>query len=202
MKNTDIESFYKRIDKDILLITAITKIQNLSKIIKACRLKPYSIFDKNIEVKYGRENHWVDEFGNSLKFYNIEPQIVIDDTNIKDCTKISTDLFYGNSIHNIVKNTKYMLLAIGNRNSVAALYCNDEYIRCFLISNTMCSRISPLLLGIKTLNIFIKNIMGEINVKELDCLIPFKVERCVITSLPIKQGISSCFNNAIGEIIG
>jgi hypothetical protein len=204
MKNTDIESFYKRINKDINLITAITKIPNLSKIIKACRLKPYSIFDKNIEVKYGREYHWVDEFGHSLKLDGGKPQIILyDDNIIQECSQTLTDLFFGNPIKEAIKDSKSLLIAHGDMASLIALYCNDGYLRCYKILGLgRYIRVSPLLLGIKTLNTFIKNVMGEIDVKELDCLVPFKMDRCIITSLPIKQGIPSCFDYVIGEIIG
>ena len=48
MKSPSLDRFYLQISKAILLAASFTEIEELSFIIKSCRLKPYDIFYKNL----------------------------------------------------------------------------------------------------------------------------------------------------------
>jgi hypothetical protein len=53
-------------------------------------------------------------------------------------------------------------------------------------------------MGIDTLALWFNNLnkqMQEIDKKSLDIIIPFNMDKCVITSWPIKQDMVSCFSN-------
>lgn len=202
MQSTDLESLYNKIEGHILLVGAYTQDLNLIKIIRSCRLKPYSIFDGSFQPGTRFEKHWVDEFGNSLKFEGKKPRIVLNDTQLIDNTKISTDLFFGNSINKTANNSKFALIAEGKQNDinfhVAAFYGQDEYLRVFMHDKKWC-RISPLLLGINTIHELFKNLGSsyiiEIDKKRLDLHID--IDKCITTSLPPKKDISSYFNDKI-----
>lgn len=204
MHSTDLENLYNKIEGHILLIGAYTNDASLIKIIKSCRLKPYSIFTNGFIPGTRFEKHWVDEFGNSLLFDNKTSRIIMNDTHIIDHTKISTDLFFGNSINATAKNSKFALVARGKHFEkdiyVVALYGQDEYLRAF-IYNGKWSRISPLLLGLDALRELFKNIdspwITEIDKRRLDFSLHFDVDKCITTSLPPKQSMVLYFDNEI-----
>lgn len=200
MHNSDLENLYVKINGHILLLGSYTQDNSIVKIIKSCRLKPYSIFTNDFHPGTRFEKHWVDEFGNSLKFKSTVPHIILGDLKLVDNTKISTDLFFGNSIKTISKNSKFAIIASGKHFDrdifFAAFYGQDEYIRAFIF-NKKWLRASPLLLGINTLHELFKNLnnpwITEIDKKRLDFVPWFEVDKCITTSLPTKQNITSCF---------
>lgn len=202
MHNSDLEKLYTKINGSINLASAFTGNEYLIKIIKSCRLKPYSIFTETFKPGTRLENHWVDEFGNSLKFENKLYKILMDDPSLLDSTKISTDLFGCNSINKIAKESKTALITRCKHNEkdicFAAFYGQDEYLRAFMFYNKW-NRISPLLLGMNTLQTFFNKIdkfgITEIDNKMLDFVLRFKIEKCIIISMPMKQGIKNCFDN-------
>lgn len=204
MYNIDLENLYSRIDGHILLASAYIQNPVLIKIIKSCRLKPYSIFTGDFKAGTRFEKHWVDEFGNSLKFDGTEPHIVLSDPELMNKTKISTDLFFGNSVNTVSKDSKFALIAkgkyFGEELYLVAFYGQDEYFRVF-IHNGKWSRISPLLLGMNTLNELHKYIgsqrITEIDKKRLDFVMHFDVDKCITTSLPLRKDMVSFFKNEI-----
>jgi hypothetical protein len=188
IKNTDIETLYNKIDGRINLIGSyIGDPELLPKIIKSCRLKPYSIFSGNHQSKTVFEHHWVDEFGNSLKIEDKTLKIVMNDIQINKNTKISTDLFFGYSIDRVAKNSKCVLVINGEFFDepcyCAVFYGKDEFLRSFFWYKEL-TKISPLLLGINTLREFFKNIhnliKSDIDKNKIDMSIKFNVLDCIV----------------------
>lgn len=199
MNSTDLENLYTKIDGHISLVGSYTKNPTYLKIIKSCRLKPYSIFTGDFKAGTRFEKHWVDEFGNSLKFDN-NPKILSNDTQLIDNTKISTDLFFGASPNATAKNSKAVFIAgglfFGKDFHIVAFYGQDEYLRAFTF-NDRWSRISPLMLGVNTLQELFKYVeydsVVEIDRKKLDIVLPFDVEQCIVSPMPMNRGIPPRF---------
>lgn len=145
IRNKDLENFYTKIDSFIKLAAIFSEYKELYKIIKMCRLKPYFIFNSEYQRKTKYENHWVDEFGNSLKIEKNKLEIIFDD-NVLENTKTITDLFYGRSIKFILKESNYYF----SYNNIISFIGKDDYIRCF-IAEDYWKRITPLKLGIDNL---------------------------------------------------
>lgn len=203
LNSTDLENLYTKIDGHILLVAAYTQDDSFIRIIRSCRLKPYSIFTNNFQYRTKLESHWVDEFGNSLQFKGITPRILMNDTQVSDNTKISTDLFFGRSIDTTADSSSDAFIVSGkflDRDFyIVAFYGQDEYIRAFAY-NKKWTRISPLLLGLNTLRELFRHAgkrMTEIDKKRLDIALHFNVERCVLASLPMKESMPLFFNKEI-----
>jgi hypothetical protein len=187
IKNTDLETLYNKIGGRIDLIGShVGDPEILPKIMRSCRLKPYSIFSGNLQSKAIYEPLWVDEFGNSIRLDDKKLKIIMNDTQISKYTKISTDLFLGNSIDIIAKNSKCMLIINGENNGscyFVSFYGKDDYLRCFFFYKEL-ARVSPLLLGINTLQAYFRNIHSvlktNIDKNKLDLLVKFNVVDCVI----------------------
>jgi hypothetical protein len=206
MNNTDLENLYTKINGHILLVAAYTQDQDIKKIIRSCRLKPHSIFTGDFQPGTRFEDHWVDEFGNSLKFKDKSARVVLNSVNISDNTKISTDLFFGNSVKTVAENSKSVFIAKGRYLEkdfcLVAFYGQDEYLRVFT-HNEKWNRVSPLLLGVATLHELFKhigNLWTEVDKKRLDFVLPFDVEKCALISLPMKRHITPDFDNIINNI--
>jgi hypothetical protein len=202
MKNYDLENIYSKIDNKITLVGSFIGDRIIPQIIKACRLKPYSIFTPKYKQKIKLEKHWVDEFGNSLKLENKIPKIILNDTGIIGATTISTDLFSANSINETICNGKSIFIANGkfcDRDVfLVAVYGQDEYLRAFFYYNGW-QRISPLLLGMNTLHEIFNNINKQFLPidNQLYFIIKFDIEKCVLANLKRKNDIKSFFNNKI-----
>src|SRR5258708_1755722 len=208
MNTIDLENLYVKIRGRISLIGSYIQNENIVDVIKSCRLKPYSIFVGEFKPGTRLEDHWVDEFGNSLKIKDKIPTILLNDPCISENTKISSDLFYGSAINNIAETSKSIFLAqgkyIGSYFCLVAVYCSDEYYRVFAY-NGKWNRISPLLLGVNTHYELLKH-MGkhyvEIDKKRLDLLIDFDVEKCALISLPIRSDKLKEFDYILNMIKG
>lgn len=198
MHNVDIEKLYSKINGRILLVMDYWQDPYLKNIIRSCRLKPYSVFINGIERETKLEAHWVDEFGNSLKLGKPH-QVILNDTSV-DGTKTSSDLFFGCSINETIKNTKAVFLSEAKYMNkdivVAALYCNDEYLRAYYFADGWL-RLSPLLLGLSTLKEIFKNIdkygITEIDNKKLDFVLRFDASKSIMSAQYAK--IIDYFNN-------
>lgn len=186
IKNTDLESLYNKINGRIELIGSALEDDILPKIMKSCRLKPYSIFSGTFQSRKVFETYWVDEFGNSLIIENKKLKILMNDTQINKNTRISTDLFFANNIDDIAKNSKCALIINGvaeNNCYFVAFYGKDDYLRVFFCNKELV-RVSPLLLGMNTLRDYYKNIhtvfRNNLDKNKLDLLLKFDVVDCMI----------------------
>jgi hypothetical protein len=147
MHNCDLEKFYRNIDGSIKLIAAWIENNTLEKIIKSCRLKPYSVFTKKIKTETRLEKYWVDEYGNSLVISNENINVILNDLAIEKDIKISTDLFYGCSIEYFIDNGKIFLII----DNIISILGEDQYLRSFIFDERWIS-VSPLILGIDILH--------------------------------------------------
>lgn len=155
MKNIDLEKFYQKIDKSILLVSAFIGNKILENIIRSCRLKPYSLFSETMGQRTNLERHWVDEYGNSLTIDDTKIKIVLNDLTIEKNTEISTDLFWGRNITYFVDTGKKVYIC----DDIISMYGEDEYLRSFVFEERWVS-ISPLILGMNNL----ENIFSDKNV--------------------------------------
>lgn len=137
MKNIDLETFYGRAKTSLKIASSYIGNKRLAQMITSCRLKPITVFDNTF--KDGRlEIWWVDEFGNSMLLKSNECVVVLNDSDIKANTQISTDLFGGRYILDVAKISKCVALA----SESLLFYGNDEYFRCF--NKHSGKKISPL----------------------------------------------------------
>ena len=190
MHTTDIEKFYSKIDDSINLVNAHARTKSLSKIIKACRLKPHNIFTNSFNEKK-LENFWADEFGNALRIKNKSPYIILNDPEVCSNAKISTDLFFGNSFDKLSENARYIIIIEGKGSSCICFYGADEYFRAFNYSFKV-ERISPLVLGVKLLNEFFEKLnfssIYEIDKNIIDeCMLQYPISRCIVSAWPTKS---------------
>jgi hypothetical protein len=191
LRNIDLETFYNRIDNHMLLAGLHSvNPSNLYHIIKACRLKPYSIFEGKFSKKTKLETHWVDEFGNSLRINNKQSNILVNDPLITN-TKTSTDLFYARPMNEVATQSTFVWVISGTIFEEPTFLCSfygvEGYFRSFMFYNKW-FRISPLLLGLNTLDLMlpdINNIMGQgIDTGSLDVMLCMKIDVCEGIMLP------------------
>lgn len=152
MRNLDLETIYKRIKKTIDLSSSYSKNTYMKDIIKYCRLKPYSLLHSELTSKYKVEQHWIDEFGNSLYIDINNSYIVFGD--VKE-EIISSDLFYGLDINHTIDISTHVVLIYNTLASIKSLHWiyligADKYIRCF-DKYSIFERASPLSAGIELL---------------------------------------------------
>ena len=154
MKSPSIDSIYTILNKHILLVESYTEINNLSFIIKSCRLKPYNYLLNHKEDLILHE-WWVDEFGNSLKIKNKKIKIIVNDLEIDRKKIICTDLYYGLSIEKISKISKLAHLFSGKEDSLQDFFVTtflgiDNYLRTYMYDEGW-QQISSLMLGLSNL---------------------------------------------------
>ena len=162
MRSPSIEYFHAKIEKHILLAQSYTEIQNLSFIIKACRLKPYNVLaDRDLTLTLHR--FWVDEFGNSLNIIK-NKRIVITYNDLSLNKKMAcTDLYYGLSLDRIVKMSKLLYLCAGKDEDLyrdcylLSLLGEDEHLRTYLYWYGEWQQVSPLLMGMKHFKLLANN---------------------------------------------
>jgi hypothetical protein len=204
MKSQDIENLYHKINGHILLVAAYTGNDYLKKIIKSCRMKPYSVFNNTYTEGTKFEQHWVDEFGNSMRFKDKTPYLIYNDSEISTNTRTSTDLFYGWGVQKVSQNSRFALIASTSYFEkscyLVAFYGEDEYIRAFLY-NGKWNKISPLMLGLNTLEEYFKNIDSpwiiDIDDKKIDKIFGQKVNKCIMTAWKPKQNILNHFDDEV-----
>lgn len=165
MKISSLEVFYTKIERHIKLLAAYMKNERLETIIKMCRLKPY-------ELVYGRKskwlktklyNHWIDEFGNSLKISKNKRLKIIDDPELKDKKVVCTDLYDCLPLDKIGKMSKLLYLLIGKDSNSKdhAIICFtglDNYFRTYSLNNGEWEQIPPIKLGIRFLDDVVKDL--------------------------------------------
>lgn len=166
-KTISIEEFYIKIHKDLMLIESYLEYPNLSNILKSCRLKPQSyINNKTIRTKL--HNTWCDEFNSHLNLNEKELSITHNNLYSKS---VSTDMYYGLSIKNILKISQLIFIQIGNCDDTnkfrffLSFYCIDNYFRSYIFEDNW-KQCSSLYLGLDNLNIIL-NRLGLIGYVQL-----------------------------------
>jgi hypothetical protein len=165
MKSPSLNSIYDKLKKHILLVESYTELKQLSFIIKACRLKPFSYFFEEKKSKLILYRWWFDEFGNSFKIVkNKQCKIIYNDLSL-DLSKIAcTDLYYGLSLEQIAKMSKLFFICAGkdedtlNNVFLISFLGIDDYLRTFLYMYGEWQQVSSLYLGLGNLKAIGKNL--------------------------------------------
>jgi hypothetical protein len=196
MKSLSLESIYAKLHRNILLAESYTEIPELSFIIKACRLKPFSYFFENKTNKLTLITWWFDEFGNSLKITkNKRLKVIQGDLSLDRSKIICTDLYQGLSIDKTIKMSKCAYFCYGQDEDIyqdcllVSLLGIDNYLRTYLYMYGDWKRVSPLLIGIKNLKLIARHTdiqyFHEFTIKENTGL-PCQEARVWLTCLPAK----------------
>jgi hypothetical protein len=199
LHNTDLESFHKRINSHINLVGVVSGNKLLPNIIRMCRLKPASIFERS-KFNFGTHliNHWVDEFGFMLTVDGNDTKIDYD----CDAAHISTDLFFGRSLYRTVSNSTFIFVGQVGNEHIILCYGVDEYVRAFKFCDGRRYKISPLSIGIGALCILSEHTNIGI-AKELGRAASHQFDRIAMFPWPTKQDISSCLpSHILKEING
>jgi hypothetical protein len=168
MKSPSIERLHDKLNKQIKLAQSYTEIDGLEFIIKACRLKPY---DYICQERKDRDNRiivhklWVDEFGNSFNIIkNKRIHITYNDLRLDRTKIVSTDLYYGLSLNQVVSMSKLFYLIVGKDEDLYKDCCLitflgiDNHLRSYLYWYGEWQQVSPLLMGIKNLQLIADNL--------------------------------------------
>lgn len=157
MKTQNLDKLYIQLDRHIRLVEAHLEIKGLSSVIKAIRLKPYSYFFTEKTDKLVLFNKWFDEFGNTLEINKKKIYIKYNDLSLDHNKIISTDLYYGLAINQIVKMSKLAYLIVGKDEDlyqdcyVLTLLGIDNYLRTYVYMYDQWNQVASLLLEIETL---------------------------------------------------
>jgi hypothetical protein len=191
MKSPSLDRFYFQINKAILLAASFTEIEELSFIIRSCRLKPYNIFYNNDKYSLQLYKHWFDEFGNSLNIVK-NKRLNITYNDLKLCRKnlIQTDLYAGLSLNKFIKISKLCYLIIGKVEDTSE-YCIvltllglDNYLRSYMLYDNAWEKVSPLTIGLKRLRRIAKNL-------DIKYFLQFKnKENCVLPCAETNEWIT------------
>jgi hypothetical protein len=201
MKSPSLDFLYTQLDKHILLAQSYTEISDLSFIIRACRLKPYSYCFENKNNKLILHRHWFDEFGNSFKITtNKRISITYNDLKLDRSKIVSTDLYYGLSLDKISKISKLALIYSGkdedqyNDCAIITFLGLDNYLRSYMLMYGEWKQVSPLLIGMKNLKNISQNkdikYFKELNKKD-GAIIPCISAEAWLTSIPTNKIFSS-----------
>ncbi len=199
MKSINLDRFYHKINKHVLLTESYTEIKNLSFIIKSCRLKPKSIL-VNHNYDLVLHNYWVDEFNNSLTIKN--KKIKVSYNNLDFLFPVSTtDLYYGLSLDKIYKISKLLYIYSAK---IEGTYDNfllvsflgiDNYWRTYYVYDGEISNCSPLILGFNTLreisdNLDVKYFI-DIQSKNNNIIVPCYDKKAWLIYCPMHQDFIS-----------
>jgi hypothetical protein len=163
MKSISLDTLYTQLNKHMLLAQSYTEIPELLFLLKGCRLKPYDyVFGKRTQQTILFKS-WFDEFGNSLEIKDKKLNIITNDLKLDQNKIISTDLYYGLSLEQVVKISKVIYLCAGldedlqEETFFITLLGLDNYLRSYLYIYGEWQQISSLLLGIKNLKILARH---------------------------------------------
>ena len=202
MRSPSLDTLYIQLDKHILLAQAYTEINDLSFIIRACRLKPHAyIFgDKNTKLILHR--WWIDEHGNSLKILsNKKIRITYNDLHLDKV--VCTDLYHGLSIEKVVKISKLAHICTGKDEdlyddcAIITFLGIDNYLRSYMYMYGEWQQVSPLIIGMKNLKLLSEDrairYFHELTIKE-NAPLPCILAEQWITSMPVSKVFESIMN--------
>ena len=196
MRNHSLDSFNNLIDKHIRLAQSYSEIEELSFIIKSCRLKPHNYFFGDKTTKLVLHKKWFDEYGNTLKIYNKKATLINNDLRLDRSKLCCSDLYYGLSIDAVIKMSKIAYIAVGKDEDllrdcfVFSFLGIDDYLRTYIYVYGEWQQISALFLGFTVLKTIYKY-------KDIEQFLELEIEEnmptpCIsasawITSLPVSK---------------
>lgn len=204
MQNFEIEKLYDFLDSQIKLATAYTEYQNLTQIIKMCRLKPFDMMINRLPSnKLKLHNKWVDENNNAL-IINKDKSIKIKTSILDKYHCINTDLYQNLSIEKIFKISKLLYFFNGKdedklENHIILSFLGiDNFLRTFVYVYGKWECYPSLFLGLDVLS----KIVDNANLKyytevtsEKTVVYPCQTQEEWISSLPIQSGFISILEN-------
>jgi len=200
-RNITLESFYLKHDKSLALAEGFTEFKNLSFIIKLCRLKPIGLFFKKDKNPF--QLNWFDEYGNTLNISRKKDISIIYNNISIDRTKImTTDLYYGLHINNILKISKLAFIVEGRDEDyntdfyIISLLGLDNYLRTYMFMYGELKQVSPLILGLDNLQTISNNLKIRLfkSIKEkIDT--PCQHTQSWLTSMPVHTGLCALIKN-------
>jgi hypothetical protein len=167
MKSPNLDALYETLDGSLILAQSYTQQPNLTWILKACRMKPYEyVFGAKLK-KTMLYRHWFDEYGHSLLIEKKDISIVYNDLSLPYDKIICTDLYSGLSINNVAKMSKLVHLCPGKDQDLnkecflVSFFGLDNYLRCYLYLYGRWQHVSPLLLGLDSLQILAQHVDAQ-----------------------------------------
>lgn len=152
-KVRNLDNFYVEIDKQLRLVGAYMKDNDLPFLLTMCRLKPHAILHEAEEKKIRLYKWWVDEWGNSLKIKTQSQRkkyyFILNDSALISKKNVCTDLYYCLPLDKMIKMSKLLFLLIGKNqeHTIVASLGIDNFLRVFALINYQWQPISPLQLG-------------------------------------------------------
>lgn len=159
MRSPSIERLHHQLQRHIKLVESYTEIKGMEFIIKACRLKPYDYLFGEKKEKLFLHRWWVDELGNSLVLKKKKVIITYNDLRLDRQKIVSTDLYYGLSLPNVAKMSRLIHLVAGQDEDLLqecyflTFLGIDEHLRSYLYWYGEWQQVSPLLMGMKSLEL-------------------------------------------------
>jgi len=196
MKSISIESLYFLQRKKLNLVEGYTEIPNLAFIMMACRLKPYDYFFEKRTNKIILERWWFDEFYNSFILKKKRIHIIYGDLRLNRELISCTDMYYGLSMSKISKMSKSVYITFGHdedlfHDCISISFLGiDNFIRTYVYYYGEWLRVSPLILGIKTLVYFIKNKDSKLESQNKflkNTYLPCTSGKAWLSSLPMEE---------------
>lgn len=164
MKSPSLDVLYTQLNRSILLVQSYTEISELFFIIKSCRLKPHSYVFGDKTNKLVLHEWWFDEYGNSFKVTKQKRiKITYNDLSLDHDKIICTDLYHGLSVDKIAKISKLVYVCSGKDEDLyqdcylVSFLGIDNYLRAYMYLYGEWQQVSPLLLGLKNLQLIAKN---------------------------------------------
>jgi hypothetical protein len=164
MRSPSLEFLYAKTEKLINLVQSYTERENLSFLIKACRLKPYDYVFGGRSDNIVLHRWWFDEYGNSMELVkNKRIKLVFGDLRLDREKIISTDLYHGLSLDRVIKMSKLVYLCAGKDEDLyqdcflLSFLGVDNYFRTYLYWYGEWQQVSPLTLGMKHLKLLLNN---------------------------------------------
>ena len=207
MKSPNIESLYASLDKSIKLAESYSEIDNLSFIIKACRLKPID-YIKNKSNNIILYRQWADEFGNTFNITKHKKIKII--TGDLAAPHICTDIYYGLSILKISKMSKLLFIYAGKDDDnydncyLITFLGIDNFLRSYLYIYDEWRQISPLAIGITNLKNIVKksDIKYYIKLKNKEkSILPCLTGQAWLTSLPASKEFTDIIRKEYPHIL-
>lgn len=159
MRSPSIERLHHQLQRRIKLVESYTEIKGMEFIIRACRLKPYEHLFEEKEKKILLHRWWIDEFNNSLILKKKKVQLIYNDLRLDRQKIVSTDLYYGLSLSNVAKMSRLIHLVAGQDEDLLqecyllTFLGIDEHLRSYLYWYGEWQQVSPLLMGMKSLEL-------------------------------------------------
>lgn len=149
MRNNSLEQFYRKINRRLLMVGGYLGDKTLPTIFKACRLKPLTVFYKNLDARAILEPIWIDEFNYTVEIKN--KKIKLGTNSVIE--QYSTDIYKYSDLKFLIERSRIVLVGLlpSSLNFVVVLLGSDNYVRVYRYVDNQLQICSSLTIGIKLL---------------------------------------------------